>query len=268
MRPRLWLTKAIADALDGRHFRGKGRLLDGLCPTSGAAERDLFGRPVSLDLGDHIQRWMFLGIYEAEPTKLVKAYLKPGMIVADVGANVGYYSLLALSLVGSSGRVLAFEPAGRPRSRLEAFLRGTDNAEVLNCALGAEAGNASLYVDRDPSNDTPTMVASEGGVPVPVRVETLDDCLEARGIDRVDLLKIDVEGWEPSVLDGASRLLARAGVGAILCELNDYWLSRVGSSAEGLHQRLLRCGFRDSAPHLSVRTFETRLFIHESRGRT
>lgn len=267
MRARLSLTKFVAEALDGRHFRGKGRLLDRLCPPSGAAERNLFGRPVSLDLGEHIQRWIFLGIYEAEPTMLVKAYLRPGMIVADVGANVGYYSLLAVSLVGANGRVLAFEPAERPRQRLQAFLRGVDNVEVLDCALGAQACDASLYVDREPSNDTPTMVASEGGVPVPVRVETLDDCLEARGIDRVDLIKLDVEGWEPSVIAGAARILARQAVGAILCELNDYWLSRVGSGAEDLHQQLLRHGFRDSTPHRSVRAFETRLFIHESRGR-
>lgn len=261
---RLGLAGQLARGLEGHRFRGKGRLLDSLCPPSGGTQRTLFGRRVLLDLSDHIQRWIFLGIYEEEPTALVKAYLKPGMTVVDVGANVGYYSLLALSLIGHSGRLLAFEPAARPRARLKSSLEGVANAEIIDCALGSESGFAPLYIDRDADNDTPTMVGSEGGVPVSVNVETLDDCLASRGISRVDLLKLDVEGWEPHILDGARQLLSRGAVGAILCELNDYWLSRVGSGAEALRARLERHGFRDTAPHLPRRTFETRLFVHES----
>jgi FkbM family methyltransferase len=261
---RLRLVRHLAAALEGYRFRGKGRLLNGLCPASGIGQRELFGRRVSLDLTDHIQRWIFLGIYEEEPTALVRAYLRPGMVVADVGANVGYYSLLALSLVGPSGRVLAFEPAARPRERLRATLEGVCNVEVLACALGSERGVSNLYVDRDADNDTPTMVASEGGVPVSVTVDTLDAFLAARGIQRLDLLKLDVEGWEPHVLDGARQVLGSGGVGAILCELNDYWLSRVGCGAEILRERLRGHGFRDVSPHLPSRSFETRLFIHES----
>jgi FkbM family methyltransferase len=264
MHLRLSLSHAVSGMLEGIAFRGKGRLLERLCPASGEATRILFGRPVSLDLADHIQRWIFLGLYEAGPTAAVRNYLRPGMIVADVGANVGYYTLLAVSCIGTSGRVIAFEPAERPRRRLISSLSGLQNVSIVDCALGAVPGVASIYIDRDADNDTPTMVPSEGGVAVPVRVTRLDDSMDEFGVDHLDLLKLDVEGWEPHILDGASRLLARGAIGAILCELNDYWLTRTGTSARGLYHRLLGLGFRDTTPTLPLADFETRLFVHES----
>jgi FkbM family methyltransferase len=262
---RLWLTHVAFRALEGRTFRGKGRLLDRLCPASGVATRTIFGRSVSLDLAEHIQRWMYLGLYETGPTRLVARYLAPGMTVVDVGANVGYYSLLALSLVGEGGRVLAFEPAERPRARLRSILGDVPNVVILDRALGARTETATLYVDRELDNDTPTMVASEGGVPVEVSVIRLDDCAAELGVERIDLLKLDVEGWEPHVLDGASGLLSRGEIGALLCELNEFWLHRTGTSAERLYQRILGLGFVDTTPDLPLGTFETRLFIHRSR---
>jgi hypothetical protein len=88
------------------------------------------------------------------------------------------------------------------------------------------------------------MVAHGGFAPtatVPVR--KLDDCLDEWQVAHVDLLKIDVEGWEPRVFEGATRALASGRIDAILCEFNEHWLRAVGSSAQALWKMLMGFGF-------------------------
>src|SRR5260370_1452438 len=110
---------SVAAALDGLWFRGKGRLLHALCPRSGTGTRSVFGVPISLDLNDWVQRSVFLGTYEPHETRMLQTYLQPSMVVVDVGANIGYYTLLAREAVGATGRVIAIEPSARSRSRLQ-----------------------------------------------------------------------------------------------------------------------------------------------------
>src|SRR5262245_32273149 len=104
MTPRIWIARAIASAIEPFWFRGKGRLLHALCPHQGTARRTIFGAAVTLDLSDWVQRCVFLGVYEPHETKWVRGYLRPGMVVVDVGANIGYYTLLASDTVGNDGR--------------------------------------------------------------------------------------------------------------------------------------------------------------------
>ncbi len=92
-------------------FRGKARLLDRFVPRSGVLDTTLFGYSVSLDLGDHIQRLMYMNAYERELGPVLQEWIKPGMTVIDVGANAGYFTLLAARGTGRSGRVIAVEPA-------------------------------------------------------------------------------------------------------------------------------------------------------------
>jgi FkbM family methyltransferase len=263
---RLRLVSVLAAGLDGVWFRGKGRVLEALCPRAGIVDRSIFGVPMRLNLGDHIQRRMFLGVYEPEPTRLVREYLRPGMIVVDVGANVGYYTLLALSRVGQRGRVVAIEPAERPRARLAAAVAGAPNATVLACAIGARQGSGTLYVDRETDNDSPVMVPNHGGRATAVSVTTLDACLTDLEIHHVDLLKLDVEGWEPQVLAGARAFLAAGAIRAILCELNDYWLRSVGTSAAALRRQLADEGFRDVARRDRNDALQTLLFLRQGTG--
>src|SRR5262249_46342421 len=92
--------------LEPLNFRGKARLLHSLCPKEGERQRQIFNSRVELDLSDYIQRSMYLGVYEPAESKAIRAYLKPGMTFVDVGANVGYYTLMAASLVGRDGLVI------------------------------------------------------------------------------------------------------------------------------------------------------------------
>jgi FkbM family methyltransferase len=174
------------------------RLFAGV-PAPCVLERPLFGRTMTVDVSrSNAQRLLWLeGERFVGERHLVSRLLAPGMRVADVGANIGYYMLLAASRVGSTGRVACFEPEPDNLVELERNVRVNhlENVEVFPVAVGAEDGTASLNPGM---NGT---VAADGVISVPLR--RLDSVL-----DRIDFLKVDVEGYEGHVLAGARELLA------------------------------------------------------------
>ena len=166
------------------------------------------------------------GTFENAEHLFVEKFLEPGMTVLDIGANQGFYTLLSSHKVGPRGKVFAFEPSPRDmrRLRVHLWLNRCKNVEVSPSALGADAGTGELHVVlgsesgcnslRPPDVSQPT-----GKLFVPV--ERLDDVVKARGITRVDFIKLDVEGAELSVLRGARGLLLRPPRPVILEEVQD-----------------------------------------------
>src|SRR6202790_3105758 len=154
-------------------FRGKYRLLNLVTPNEGIRNARVFGLQFELDLGDWIQRSIYLGTFEPLETRLVAGFLAPGMTVIDVGANVGYYTALAASKVGSKGRIFAIEPGARAFARLENLIAKNHlPARAFNIGLGEKSGEEHLYQSPDSRNDTPTMIAHGGFAPtatVPIR---------------------------------------------------------------------------------------------------
>lgn len=235
----------ISSMLRPVSFRGKARLLHAACPKEGEREALIFGYSIRLDLGDFGQRSIYLGVYEPRESASVRAYLKKGMTVIDVGANVGYYSLMAASIVRGEGQVHAFEPSPYAFARLSETIARNDiqQLRLVGAALSDVAGQAQLFVSKKPGNHTPTMVPNDGGQPVGIRVMTLDNYLGENRIERVDFAKLDIEGFEPNVLRGASEALGSRRIRAILCEFNRGWLEANGSSAEQLYQMIVSRGF-------------------------
>jgi FkbM family methyltransferase len=248
------------------HFRGKARLLNAVSPTSGVRHSRIFGSVFELDLADFIQRRIYLGTFEPADTRLVQKYLGPGMTFVDVGANVGYYTALAAQLVGSAGRVIAFEPSPYAFKRLEAMLRANSlqQSTAVHAGLSDSAGQAKLYLGIDSHNHTPTMAAHENTTATDITIETLDDQADRLGIDRIHLMKIDVEGHETKVLAGAKRLLSEARIRAVLCEFNEHWLCASGSSSRDLERVLREAGFVECEQVL--RGGENRFFRLEERA--
>lgn len=251
-------------------FRGKYRLVSKLASRSGEREVRLFGSKVRLNLADDMQRWIYMGVFEPQETVQVRRLLQPGMVVVDAGANIGYYTLLAAERVGPTGRVFAVEPSRLGVERLTRTVRenGLTQVQVVPIGLGDHEGEVTLHVPpASAGHHNPTMleVADESFATEVVPVRTLDACLDEWGVDRVDLLKIDVEGFEPRVLRGAARSLAEGRIGAILAEFNDVALREAGSSATSLLRELHEAGFRnpDGTALTDVSEFETRLLIHQ-----
>jgi hypothetical protein len=108
------------------------------------------GIAMDLDLGEAIQRQMATGSYEPEETEWVRRHVGPESVFVDVGANFGWYTTLALSLVGPRGRVFAFEPSPVAFSNLK---RGIDrsiyrNATLINAAVGRKTGSIIIYLPK------------------------------------------------------------------------------------------------------------------------
>ena len=147
----------------------------------------------------------WLGSYEADKQRLFARTVQPGSTVFDIGAHVGFYSLLASSRVGPAGRVFAFEPMPRNLASLREHLRinGVTNVTVIEKAV-ADAAGVAAFTAAGSSQEGHLLPGGE------LRIETvaLDDLIARDQLPVPDLLKIDVEGAEMRVLGGAKNLLA------------------------------------------------------------
>lgn len=255
----------VIDLLRPWQFKGKARLLRRLVPAQGIRSARVHGYRMELDLGEHIQRMIYLGAYERHETRWIRRQLRAGMTFVDIGANVGYFTLLAAGVVGRSGRVIAIEPSDPAADKLEKVV--VDNrltwVNVERYGLGRMEGEQKLS-QPSPHNHTPSMIGKPDRPGRKVRVRALDDCLADWQLQTIDLLKMDVEGFEPEVIAGASDCLQSGRVRNILCEFNDSWLRQNGSSGEQLYKQLLDFGFLDvdgDPPPMTGQTHNRR-FVH------
>jgi FkbM family methyltransferase len=200
------------------------------------------------------------GAVELPVQEALAALLRPGDLVLDVGANVGFLSVIAARLVGPAGRVVAFEPvpANARQVRRNARLNGIKNIEVIPVAVGDHTGRARLVLARFAGG----AALREAGAPpdacgeIDVAITTLDDWLAANGDRAPALVKIDVEGAEPAVLRGLAATLARAKP-ALLVEVDD--ATRAGADAKAaectaicaMHGYTVR-RLEDGYPHLAA----------------
>jgi len=240
------LLDLAANSLRPFSFRGKGRLLNSFCPREGIRRTSLFGYSIELDVADHIQRNVFLGTYERHETALVRKYLKPGMTFVDIGANIGYYSLMAAAVAGPSGRVIAFEPNPVLSAQLKRTVdhNGIRNITVEQLALAEKTGSSLLFVPKESGNNTATMIANDGGRPIEVSVLTLDEYLGQHQISRVNFMKMDVEGFEPKIIQGALSSIRAKKIDAILCEFCGEWLRSSGTTPRDFYEFMKSLGLR------------------------
>lgn len=229
-------------------FRGKAVLADLIIPRTGERDALVFGSRFSLDRSDYIQRHIYAGSFERMESAVVRRLLRPGMTFVDVGANIGYYTALAAQLVGPTGCVFAFEPSDYAFPRLTRMIdtNGLTGVRAIQCALAEVAGERFLYgaVDEDYYDiHTATMVPSDNPHRAVVRTETLDHMAEQLDIKHIDFMKIDVDGLEPLVLQGAAGLLADGRISNIMLECAEYWFNRMNTSTVEVVEYLRSRGF-------------------------
>ncbi|KQU54806.1 hypothetical protein ASG72_04115 [Bosea sp. Leaf344] len=215
---------------------------------------------------------MFDGYWESWLTIFCARTLQPGMVAFDVGANLGYYTLLFADRVGPTGKVIAIEPNPATFDLLQetVALNGFDRTVTLVQAAASDCSQEALELFvpfGEPKNAT---VAFDGGArPAELRVSVPGVSIDhlTAGLERVDFLKIDVEGAEPGVLRGMMGTIARFKP-TIVLEFN---AARYEDPAAILQQMLAvygsvgeidfdgACGAADPADILSTRMGEDRL---------
>lgn len=150
--------------------------------------------------------WEWLGIYEADKQQIVSSLVKPGACVYDVGANAGFYSLAFARLVGPSGTVVAIEPLP---ANVQKLLRHVALNRIANIRViqGAVAARSQLVGFETGADDFTGRIARDTRYLIPA--VSLDELTTTGQMPDPDLLKIDVEGAEHSVLEGGRALLQR-----------------------------------------------------------
>jgi FkbM family methyltransferase len=221
------------------HFLGNGECLQTRLPNGCIAH---------CDLRDHVQRNLWLaGVYEPIEAFLFTQLLNPGMVVIDGGANVGQYTVLAATIVGASGSVHSFEPvdANLAHLRKHVQLNHLPNVTLNQAALWKEGSVLALQLPEGSSGNAGAYrarAAAATGARRAVAV-ALDAYCEDHNLQRVDAIKLDVEGSEPFVLLGAEKMI-RTHRPNILIEVNRAALSAVGSSPGDLWDIVSQLGYR------------------------
>jgi FkbM family methyltransferase len=184
---------------------------------------------------------VFRGALEPGLVRAFKETVQPGMVVVDVGANVGMYTLLATRIVGTSGKVLSFEPAPRVRTvlrgnvQVNGFLE-SNIVELRSEALSDRRGTADFTVYPGDSGHSTLFGGPADGERIQVATETLDNALAL--LARVDVVKIDAEGAEPFILDGMRGTLRRCPQMELFMEFSPSLLRRAGVDPADFLQKL------------------------------
>jgi len=222
--------------------------------------RDRLGRPVEVladsrrlgpmpcRLSDLIPMYIELfDVWEPDVTACIESIIGPGDGLIDVGANVGYVSLLGARLVGPTGRVLAIEAAGPVFRRLEQAVRISGHDHVRAVHLAASDRPGELRIDGGPSINTgrTRTVETGAGAAEVVEARPLVEIATDEEWAAARLIKIDVEGAEPAVLAGIVPGLERLRADAeILVELNARWWPPEAGTVEQVLAPFRAAGFR------------------------
>jgi FkbM family methyltransferase len=189
---------------------------------------------------------MIFGTYEPELRTVLRSVLPAKGTAVDIGANVGWHTLLMAKLVGESGRVIAVEPNPSVRNRLHenVDLNRFKNVSILPCAVGASEQPLDFYGPEadDPDSGNGHVVDHRAGARkanIRVDASTLDAIADAAKIERLDTIKIDVEGYEWPVFCGGANTIAKFRP-HILFEFNKEYAVRGGGT-----QNLIAEFFRD-----------------------
>lgn len=239
----------------GRHIqiRGVGRLLQALYPCSPESQRYVHGirsradgMKVDIDTRQLID-WVtyFHGMYEPQMSVLFEKLLGLDGVAVDVGANVGAHTLTLSRLAGANGRIVAFEPNPEIRQKLHrnVQLNALGNVSIFDCALGKSSEILQLRVPRkDSAEGSNPGLASLMALDTPhdcveVVVRRFDDVADELAIQRLDLIKIDVQGYEQHVLEGMDASLRRFKP-AVIFEFEEWAWKKSGSTWGGVYDLL------------------------------
>ncbi len=176
----------------------------------------------------------------------LKDYLSPGNVAIDVGANVGLYTVLFSGMVGANGLVLSFEPYDETFQTLKKvvnFGKKLHNVSMYNIALGNANRQISLRLPKVGNQIQDALVGPDDSQNGPVSMMTLDKLAVQLKLARVDFIKVDVEGFELRVLEGAVNVLSIYHP-VILVEVNDDFEARYDTSFRLLDEFLRQLGYR------------------------
>jgi len=196
--------------------------------------------------------------YEPTETDLIKSILKPGMTFVDIGANIGYYSILASKCVGENGKVFCFEPAPSNFSFLQKNIEANSakNIVAIQKAVSDQKGTLHLFMDEHLSGGHQIFNSGIKSKSVEVETISVDEFFQNEN-SKIDLLKIDIEGAEMFALQGMKQTLAANPQMNFITEFYPKMIERGGFSPQQYLNELRALGFS-----LSIIDEEKKIIFH------
>lgn len=194
-----------------------------------------------VDLRSSIGRGIFVtGEFDIKSFEPALAVLKPGDVVLDIGANVGFFTMMALDRIGPSGRSYCFEIDKRPLRALSRTIStfNLSNIEIVEAAVFNQDGMVAFAPSKDHGN---SQIEHAQAGKLAVKAVRLDTWVRERDLRRVDVIKIDIEGAERFALEGAAETLRRF-MPVILCEAS-HLTERFDYRADDLAAMLQKMGY-------------------------
>ncbi len=187
------------------------------------------------------------GVHETCMVQTLDKFLKVSKSFVDLGANEGYFTVIGARLCGAEGRVLAIEPQHRLLPVIEENLRlnGLTNTQIVNTAISDKPGRAELHLTSS-TNSGGSGFHRHTHYKLPTQeigLQTLEQVLDANGVTVVDLMKIDIEGFEYEAVLGSPRVFEHHRVKALALELHPEILFERGIRAEDNTEMLRRYGY-------------------------
>lgn len=210
---------------------------------------DLSGNRFNCQLEDAIQRYIYtFGIWEPDITAFVRTRVNSGDTFIDVGANIGYYTMLASALVGSSGQVLAIEASPNIFVGLLKTIRmngDPSNIRAINAAAADRIGELVVHRGPDENLGLTTTVKSRGLLEeASVSADKVGNLVGMDVFTNAKLIKIDVEGAELSVLQGIAKDIESLPEGAeIIVEFSPEWWEKGGTTPQTVLEPFLERGY-------------------------
>lgn len=197
------------------------------------------------DLSDYVEHSIFWGLTD-DGHKLLYRYIKPGSTIFDVGANIGDTALHFSKLTDTSGKVFAFEPDPVNYVKLKTNIARNDfnNIEALNFGLGRINSIEKLY-KVEPGNKGMNRILNQPeakGAYTKITIRTIDEFVSEQKLNNLDVIKIDVEGFEFSVLQGATNTIEKFKP-ILFIEIDELNLNNNGTSANELFGFVSNIGY-------------------------
>ncbi|MCX4787681.1 FkbM family methyltransferase [Streptomyces sp. NBC_01221] len=228
-----------------------------------------FDARFAVDTQDLIQRYLYLfGVWEPHMTSWLKRRLQRGDTYVDVGANIGYYSLLASRLVGDEGQVVAIEasPVFHQRILQHVALNRSGNVRAINRAVSDVRKRLTFVLASSDNLGANSIVPYEGPAESTFEVEAipLPDLLDPEEVARARVIKIDVEGAEGSVVRGMVPMLDKLRPDAeITVEVTPQRMAMLGDSSDELMETMRAYGFH---PYRLVNEYTPGSYVAAQRG--
>lgn len=211
------------------------------------------GLTVAISPREQIAESIYMGDFEPEVMAYFLRTIKPGMVIFDVGANIGYFTTVLANLAGKDGAVHAFEPSLREFKSVSKTIKknGQNNVVLNQTALSEKTGRVTMNIAKTENmaalntmGNITHPAAHEGDFQkIEVPLDTIDNYVVNKDLKRLDLIKIDVEGAELMVLKGAEKTLKKYGP-QIICEFSDLTTKGFGYQAKEIFEWLVQKGYR------------------------